>query len=706
LPSARWIFLLLSLPLVFTGRPAFSAEAEKVALYASRIENQAITMDGHLAESIWHAQKPATDFIQKRPHIGQPAQGTSLVWVLYDDHSLYIGADLIDPDPSLISADERHRDASLDTSDTLAILLDTYHDHQTGFLFEVNPLSAKKDGLISQGGRQVNQDWDGLWEAAAQRTDDGWSVEIQIPFKTLRFKPGEKQTWGIQFQRRIPHLDEVATFAPLSIEQDFMEVSHFGHLKNVTVPSPPQRLTIKPYVRASTFLDRADQKNDFQDADAGVDLRYMIRTHLALDVTFNTDFAETEVDRFVSNLTRFPLFFPEKREFFLEGKGHYDFGLTSRVQPFFSRKIGLVKRRPVPISGGGKLTGKVGPWGIGLLGMSTRNPSENFGVIRLSRDIGVGSNVGLIATDRQGESPVGKSFGLDTTLARGERLTLHGFWTTSKEVNQATEGQYHEASYTQIDFRDPGLRLYLHHLRIDESFSLPLGFVPQADLLETQGYADFRRQPVSGPVREYALKAEMTYQTEADNDFLYRSHYFRGLTYLRTGEFLLFSIDPQKERLPSDFEIRPGIVIPANIYRYREYNLLLFSDQSAPTSGTLSLKTGEFYGGKKTSVNLGIATTPREGLKWGAGMDLSFVHLPAGDFISEIIETDVAWAQTPTTFFQGLVQWDREDDTLGANLRFRWEYRPGSRFYFIVNPTHQKDKETYLLLAKLTWLWD
>ncbi len=343
--------------------------------------------------------------------------------------------------------------------------------------------------------------------------------------------------------------------------------------------------------------------------------------------------------------------------------------------------------------------------------MSTRDPSDRFGVLRLSRDVGLRSNVGLIATDRQGGpppggSPIGQTVGLDATLAKGEHLTAHSFFIRSKSQRPPASETSGHAGYAEIKYSDPGLRLYLHHLRIDEAFDPTLGFVSQTNLFETQGYADFRVQPLSGSVREYGLKAEMTTQTDTDRSFLYQSNYFRGLASLRSGEFFLFSVDPQIERLPSDFQIRPGIVIPADTYRVVEYNLFLFSDTNAPTSGTVIIKNGGFYGGRKTGIKLDVTTAPTEGLKFGTGLDLDFVDLPQGEFVGEIIKADVAWSLSPSTLFLGLLQWDREDQSLGANLRFRWEVRRGSRFYFIVNPTHQKNGDAYLMLVKSTWLLD
>jgi hypothetical protein len=696
--------------LLFISAPAWPQEPPKPSINALPLKEQ-ITIDGFLTEPIWKRTEPVDSFVQQRPETGAAAQGKSEVWIAFDQSHIYIAANLHDPNPALIRGDERNRDASFDRSDSFAVLIDTYHDHQNGFFFETNILSALSDALISQEGGSINQDWDGLWEVAAQRTEQGWSVEFRIPFETLRFRPGESQSWGIQFRRRIPHLKEISFWNPLTPEQTFFEVSRAGHLVGIGTIGQEHRLSIKPYAKGSYQVNRTDIRDDWDvDHAIGGDLRYRFRSNLVFDLTVNTDFAETEVDRFQVNLTRFPLFFPEKREFFLEGKGFYDFGLSGRVQPFFSRRIGLVQQRPIQILGGGKLTGKVGPYGIGALMMGTGKEeelgldSERFGVLRVTRDFGVRSNIGMIGTYRAGdEQNEGSTVGLDTTFAPTSTLVTNGFWLRSAGT---TLGKPADAGFAQINWRDPFFRVLLSHLRVDEFFSPATGFVLQTDLHETYGYIDLRPQPSSGPVREFGFKAETTYQTESDGDFLYQSHYWRAQADFRSGDFILLSWDPQRERLPVDFEIRPGIVIPAGTYRYEQYNLYFNSDPERPFSGVVSLKWGGFYDGNKESLVLNFTAASVEGLKFGTGWEIDWVSLPQGNFIAQIFDADVAWSATNTILVRGLIQWNKEDRAVAANLRFSWEYRPGSRLFLIANPFHQGNENTTLFLAKLTWLWE
>lgn len=704
--SLIYINLIAAL-LIFANTKVLAQEAQKRVLQALSAETDSIEIDGLLNEALWQSGEAAANFIQQEPHVGTPALAKSFARIAYDEAHLYIGVILDDPDPAQIQADERQEDGRFERSDAFAILIDTYHDHQNAFFFESNPLSAQSDALVNQEGDSVNRDWDGRWTVAARRRPKGWSVEFKIPFETIRFRPGDTQTWGIQFRRRVPHLKEISFWSPLSNEHSFFEISRSGHLEGLKATTQVKPLSLKPYVKGTYQNNENGTNRSKTDFDGGLDVRYQLQSNLALDLTYNTDFAETEVDRFQNNLTRFPLFFPEKREFFLEGKGLYDFGLSRRVQPFFSRRIGLVSGQAIPILAGGKLSGKVGPYGIAALLMQTETeggtPAEQFGVLRLSRDFGLRSNLGLIVTERAERGQSGnETLGLDGAFAPHTHLTSNVFWLRSEDTME-TSGIAH---FGEINWRDPFWRIRLNHLRVGENFDPALGFVQQTDLDETVGFIDIRPQPKSGPIREVGLKTEMTYQRDTRDNFLYQSNYNRIQADFRSGDFILISVDPQRERLPEDFEIRPGINIPAGTYEYTHSNVIFTSDERRPLSGELNILWGGFYGGRKTSLALELTGAPREGLKIGGGWEVDWVRLPQGDFSAQILNADIAWSLSNRLLLQGLLQWDKEADSLAANLRLSWEYRDQSWFYLIVNPSDQQDDDNLLILTKLTYRWD
>ncbi len=706
---ATTCFFLISLIVLSTPpKTSHAQELPKRTLTAIPVGDEVIEIDGLLNERLWQTGAAATQFIQQEPHVGTDAKAVSVVRMAYDAQYLYIGALLNDPEPDAVQADERQEDGLFDRSDSFAVLIDSYHDHQNAFFFETNPLSAVSDALVSQEGTQVNRDWDGSWRVSARRTPTGWSAEFRIPFETLRFRPGDAQTWGVQFRRRVPHLKEISFWNPLTSEQDFFEISRSGHLEGIEPTQRIRPLIIKPYVKESYQKDTTTG-NDRSDTefDGGMDFRYRFRTNLTLDLTYNTDFAETEVDRFQANLTRFPLFFPEKREFFLEGKGYYDFGLSGRVQPFFSRRIGLINREAIPILGGGKMSGKVGPYGIGTLFMKTEsehgNPGERFGVFRLSRDLGLRSNIGMIATGRKDpDNPHKETLGFDGVFAPNQYLSTNAFWLSSDSSDPTEQG---EASFGEITWRDPFWRIQLNHLRIDEDFDPALGFVQQTDLRETYGYVDIRPQPEGGIVREYGFKTEITYQTDDRGGFLYQSNYNRFQADFRSGDFLLISVDPQRER-PEEFDIRPGITIPQRTYEYTHTNIYFSSDTRRPLSSIVSLLWGGYYGGRRTSLDIILTTAPREGVKVGAGWEIDWIRLPQGDFSAQILSADIAWSLSNRLLLQGLFQWDKEENSTAANLRLSWEYYERSWFYFIINPAHQRDGNTLSILTKITFQWE
>lgn len=693
---------------MFVACPAGAAEPPKRPLTASPVPPGSITLDGRLDEAAWTESTGTGGFVQQTPDPGLPARGVSTAWVAYDDQALYVAARLDDPDPELIQADERHRDASLSRSDAFAVLIDTFHDHQNGFLFETNPFAAQSDAVITREGAFVNQDWNGRWEVATGRTPTGWTVEFRLPFDTLNFHPTDGATWGIQFRRVIPHLRETSFWSPLTAGQNLYELARAGHLEGLAAIAGRHRLSVTPYAKGAYAVGSSPTRRWDIDHDAGGDLRYAITPDLALDATVNTDFAETEVDRLQVRLDRFPLFFPEKREFFLEGKGAYDFGLSGRLQPFFSRRIGLRAGEPVPLWGGAKLTGKVGNWGLGVLGMESRETAasaeERFGVARITRDLGLRSHAGMIATHR-GEvgEQAGHTVGADAAFNPTPDLTTDVFWLRSDGPDDAQPG---EAGYFNTEYHDPFWRIKVDHLRVDEGFAPHLGFVRQTDLHETVGYIDMRPRPPSGPVLEFGVKSEVTYQTDTAGTMIYRSQYQRVLANFRSGETVLISWDPQVERLQEPFELRSGLVIPAGDYRYHHWNVYVVTESSRPVSGLVSVLWGGYYGGRKTSLDAELTVAPVGTLKLGASISVDWIRVPQGDVVARIIAGDARWALSNRLVVNALVQHDDESGTVAANARVAWEYRPGSYVYLIANPTSGPAGSAAVYLTKLTWRWE
>ncbi|MFZ5862875.1 MAG: DUF5916 domain-containing protein [Nitrospirota bacterium] len=705
----------LGLILLAASSPARAAEPDKPTLTALALTEARVEVDGALDDPVWRMSPGMGGFLQQTPRTGEPAVGTTTVWVAYDTEALYVAARLDDPQPELIQADERHRDAALSRSDTFDVVIDTYHDHQNAFLFQTNPLGAQYDAAFTREGAFVNDAWNGLWEVAAGRTPTGWAAEFRIPFTTLRYHPSAGATWGIQFRRVIPHLLETSFWSPIAPEQSLYEISRGGHLVGVAPLRPQHRLTLIPYAKGSYGVRSTDDSGWDVDHDVGGDARYAFTPDLTLDLTLNTDFAETEADHFQVRLDRFPLFFPEQREFFLEDKGAFEFGLNGQVQPFFSRTIGLSRGEPVPLWGGAKLTGKANRYGIGALTMQSRAqdnaPAERYGVVRLTRDLGLRSQVGVIGTRREilGDAPF-QTVGADASYNPTSAVTTQAFWMRSDGPQAAQPGY---AGYAHAQYRDPFWRVRLYHLRVDERFDPQLGFVKQNDLAETYGYIDARPRPATGPVLEWGVKSELTYQSATDGTLLYRSQYQRVLAEFRTGDMILLSWDPQVERLQDAFELQPGIIIPAGDYRYHHWNVYLASEASRPLSGIVSVLWGGYYGGRKTSVDVDLTASVLETVSLGAALSVDWIRVPTdtapfhADTVPRILSGNVQWSVSRRVVLKALVQHERESHTLAANLRFAWEYHPGSFVHLIANPSSSRDTgSAAVYLVKVTWRWE
>jgi hypothetical protein len=401
-----------------------------------------IRLDGHLDEPAWVLAAPATGFVQREPATGQPASEDTEVRVLYTPTVLYVGIDAHDRQPELVIAKEMQRDEPLWRDDAVDILLDTFDDDRNAYLFETNPNGARTDALITDEGRSFNLQWDGVWDVAARRTPTGWCAEVAIPFSTIRFDPAAK-SWGFNVLRYIRRRAEQAFWAPILLDADVKRVSLYGSLTGIEGARPGLNLNVKPFAVGTSRARAAAPSGDANDLEVGLDVKWGFRRSSSLDLTVNTDFAETEVDALQVNLTRFPLFFPEKRYFFLENAGIFDFGTreaTTTDAPlmklFFSRRIGLGPNgEEVPIDWGVRTTGRAGAWSFGLLDVqsdatvigSTSVPRDNWATARVTRNFGQRSSVGAIFTQRHSSGNTNRAWGADLSFKPTPKLTLAGY---------------------------------------------------------------------------------------------------------------------------------------------------------------------------------------------------------------------------------------------------------------------------------------
>jgi hypothetical protein len=699
------IVLLLLQPPIISGE--ISEEVPEII--ALQVKKGEISIDGRLDEPSWQRANPAIGFIQREPNPGEPATEPSEVRILFDEESLYIGAILYDSAPEDIVADEMKRDADLRRNDAFAVLIDTYHDHRNGFFFETNPLGAKADAYTFNEGKSINFDWDGIWWVEVSITPKGWQVEMKIPFSTLRYDEERLKTWGIQFRRIIRRKNEEVYWSFVPLEASIWRVSKAGHLKGLKEIRQEREVEIKPYLIFGAERMPSKGEDEIEPVkDAGVDIKYSITPNLTLDITFNTDFAHVEVDEQQINITRFPLFFPEKRDFFLEGGGFFDFGLSGKIQPFFSRRIGLVSGEEIPILLGGKLTGKEGKYGIGFLSIQTRQrgeePETNYTVIRLKRDILTRSNIGLIAVNKE---PSGKgfnrTFGIDAKFSLFEYLDFIPFFF--KTLTQGPSGDG-EAGYIKAQWEDESKLLTLSYLDISEDINPEVGFVKRKGIKETLSHLGWRFRPIASKMREVYPFTVIKYTLDQEDTLVTRSLTFGTSVEFHSGDSFNISYKRRFERLNEEFEISPGIVIPIGGYSFDSIIIGASTDKSRKISGDTSFSKGEFYNGNIVSYEASLFLRPSTRLGFETKLSRNEIDLPQGFFITNLITARAEYNFSTRVFFNALLQWNDDTDEFISNLRFNYEYRPGSDIFLVFNETRDLEQgfTDYSLLFKLTYL--
>ncbi|MDP6579424.1 MAG: DUF5916 domain-containing protein, partial [Vicinamibacterales bacterium] len=497
--------------------PAFPAMVARdargrVTMRATRLTD-AFVVDGRLDEPVYETIGSVSGFIQQEPDEGAPATEATEAWIFYDDSTIYIAARCWDSQPDRMIANEMRRDnQGIYQNENFAVVLDTYYDRRNGYLFHVNPLGGMFDGHITDE-RNMNRDWNGVWDVRTGRFDRGWTIEIAIPFKSVRFRPGAAQTWGVNMRRIVRWKNETSylTTVPAALSLGgIMQLSAAGTVVGIEAPSGTGNVEIKPYAISGLATDRLASlptANEL-DGDVGFDVKYGVTEGLTADVTYNTDFAQVEVDEQQVNLTRFSLFFPEKREFFLEGQGIFDFGGgrgfggggggAARNTPimFFSRRIGLAAGRPVPIEAGGRLTGKVGAFSVGVLDIQTGDEpvsgahSTNFAVVRVKRDMLRRSSIGALLTHRSvalAGDGANQTYGVDGTFRFYDNVNLNTYLARTQTPGLDGNDRSYRA---QFDYRGDRYGLQVERLVVDEHFNPEVGFLRRSDFQRNFGGID------------------------------------------------------------------------------------------------------------------------------------------------------------------------------------------------------------------------
>lgn len=682
-PSLLVLVLCATASLFAQTEPALQLRAHKITSH--------IQLDGVLAEPEWQQAQAAAGFRQNQPREGEAATEKTEVRVLYDDGNLYVGVMCFDAEPSKIVAQKLQRDGGLDDDDMFAFLLDTYHDKRNAYFFATNPNAAEEDGQMIDGAFEADLDWDGVWEVRAKQHEHGWSAEFKIPFWNLKFNALPEQSWGINFTRIIKRKTEIVNWASWSRDNlgGFLRVSRAGDLLGLQNVQPGRNLQVKPYALGKTLRDELLTPSPIKDEklDVGLDVKYGVSSNLTLDLTANTDFAQVEADVEQINLTRFPLFFPEKREFFLESANTFQFGEQNffgppPIQLFYSRRIGISSLREiVPILAGARLTGKVGKYELGLLDMLTDEksgaPQSHFSVVRVNRDVAQRSKVGVIFTNRVNHGrDHQQAYGADANLWLSNPLVFQSFFAQTHDSRGATQ----TAWKVGLDFTKDHWGWFASHMAIDRGFDPGVGFVLRSDI--RRSFATFRvsPQPNGRFLRRTNIFQNFSHLTNIDGrvqDWDYRLTFINELA---NGDNLIFGYGRIFERLGSSFQFPSGLLIRAGDYYSNvvEANYQSSAKRKFTTFGNAFWQ--EFYDGELRAFGGGFGYTPNAHLamRWNYSRT-------SGALNTHLLTMRVNVAFNTRFFINTLVQYNSEANELSTNLRLNFIHSAGSDLFLVYN---------------------
>jgi hypothetical protein len=711
-------------------------EAGAVIVRASRIALP-MKIDGKLDEQVYAQIEAVTDFIQQEPREGQPSTERTDIWVLFDDENLYFACRCWEAHLDELVANDMRRDVvATGQHDHFVVALDTFQDRRNGFFFLVTPVGGTFDALVTDE-RAISGDWNTVWSSQAGRFEGGWTVEMAIPFKSLRYHSGRDQVWGLQVRRIIRHKNESAYLTRVAAAWGvgaILRMSRAATLVGLQAPPPGSNLEIKPYVVSDLRTDRqlSPPVSNEVGADVGLDVKYGITKSLTLDLTYNTDFAQVEADQAQVNLTRFSLFFPEKREFFLEGQGMFAFGgagafasggeNASSVLPimFFSRRIGLNAGREVPIVAGARLTGKAGPYSLGMLNIqaddepASATERTNFTVLRLRRDVLGRSTIGALVTRRSNALTADGSnvvFGADALFTFIQFLNINTY--VAKSHTPGLRGK--DLSYrAQVSYQADRYGLELERLTVEDNFNPEVGFMRRDNFHRHFAQARFSPRPRrAAVVRKYTYQASIDYITDTANTLESREAQGTFQIDLQSGDQITAEYTRSFELIEQPFTISEsdGKQIPIGAYDFHGFRGSYSLGQQHRISGTASLEAGSFYHGDKTTAGFNGRVQVTTPLAIEPTVSFNWIDLPGGRFLTKLISTRTTYSMTPRMFVSALVQYSSTTTSLSANLRFRWEYRPGSELFIVYTegrdtfPVRRIDLENRGFVVKLNRLF-
>jgi hypothetical protein len=665
-----------------------------------------IRIDGRLDEQPYATVAPFSDFVQVDPNNGAPASQRTEMWLFFDRDNVYVAARCWESNPERMVANELRRDnfTIYRDNDAVTFIFDTFYNRRDGTLFVVTPIGGRFDGQYTNE-RQYNSDFNPIWEVSTGRFAGGWTFEAAIPFKSLRYPQEGPQVWGFNAQRNNRwknELSAVTLLPPARGVNAVTQSSRAATLVGIDAPARSRNIEIKPYVTGdlTTDLTVTPSRSNDPSGDLGVDAKFGLTQGMTADLTVNPDFAQVEADEQQVNLTRFSLFFPEKRDFFLENQTLFAMGTTGASQGagdtpilFYSRRIGINGNREVPLDAGGRATGRVGRYGIGLLDIQSGDEpvsgarSSNFSVVRIKRDVLRRSSIGGIYTGRsRAQSGVGRNdlVGVDGSFSFFTDFTVVTYWARS--WTEGREGR--DQSYRgQLDYTGDRYGVQLERLVVDPNFNPEVGFVRRPDMRKSFGLFRFSPRPASIPwVRKFSTTGSLNYIENGAGRLETRNVYGEFAIELQNSDRFSVAYTDTYEFLPRPFPIAPPIVLPAGGYTYDSAEVTYLFGQQRALSGTVGVESGSFYNGDKTTLSVSrgrVKVTPRFSLE--PSVSLNWVNLEQGSFTSSLVGSRVTYTMSPRMFVSALLQYNSSNHSYSNSVRFRWEYLPGSEMFVVYN---------------------
>lgn len=694
-PVVLFFGLLVGFP---AGGSAQTGNGERPSLLVGSLDGE-IELDGLLSETVWENAPAIENLTMIEPVEGGELTGLTRVRILAGPRTLIIGVEAWDPDPGSIVSTSKARDPELEAEDYIKIVLDPFLDGRTGYIFALNPGGARYDALVARRGEGEDPQWDAVWEAETARSAEGWSAEVSIPLQSLTFN-GSLRRWGFNVERRIERLQEVSRWASPFRDAKIAQTIRAGFITGLPVFDTGLGLTVRPAVVAGSQKSGEGESWD-GTFEPSLDVFQRLGSNSTAMVTVNTDFAETEVDTRRTNLTRFPLFFPEKRTFFLEGSDIFDFGVGmsshyhSDIVPFFSRRIGLYEGDAVPLRVGGKVSGKVGDTNFG--GLVTRTgkvddlvPGSTMGAFRIRQNVLEESNVGVLATvgdpsGADGSYLVGADATYQTSSLFGSKNFIAGVWGL-KTDREDLDGDK-TAFGLKIDYPNDTWDLALIYLRIGDGFDPAMGFVPRAGIRKAMSGISYKLYPSSLPwlrMMNHQVRPSVVWGTDGGWES-YRFFTAPINWRLESGDRIEVNVSPEGEQLMEPFTIADGVVIEPGSYHFTRYRLEWELAAKRPVSGQLTWWFGGFYDGNLDQIEAQVRLRPSELIIFDLTATRNTGELSAGDFEQQVYGLRTLVNVSPDLQLTSFVQYDDETKELGTNTRVRWTFHPLGELFLVYN---------------------